>query len=197
VQPHEGAAFYKVAVLDDVAELRLLGDPVESDVDGVALPAGLHLDPAPHAVRDEGRSPDALQGVAELAAGRADVVRLVADPDQVVERAVDGGGRQARPVVPDADRVGLNGNGDLRRDVGRLASVQCVVDQLLDQGDGPLPLVVADLHRQFFLAEELQEAAGLEGRAAKHGRRRAHPSLSPTSSPGSTPSAAASFHMVS
>src|SRR5262245_31811512 len=96
-------------------QLGRLADLVEGHVDGVAGVSGDDIDATvPGVAGDERRGPEALEGVAELAPGRADVVGLVADPRQVVERPHQDGGGQARAVVGNGDGVAFYGDLDPR-----------------------------------------------------------------------------------
>ena len=85
MQRDAGADFYRVIGFDPVVDLRPLQDAIDPHVDRVALAASLNGDTSVLAVDHEGRGPDALQGVAQLSARRADVVGLVGDADGIVE----------------------------------------------------------------------------------------------------------------
>jgi hypothetical protein len=145
-----------------VPQVRNLGDPVERHVDDVPLAASHDLHVTGRAIDHEGRCPDALESVAQLAAGRADVVRLVRNADGIVERPLQHVRRQAGAVVHDGDGVGFNDQADRRRRAGVLARVHAIVDQLPHQGQRPQVRGVPDLHGEFLLGEELQQPAGCE-----------------------------------
>ena len=85
VQPDECPGFYNAVRPGAQVEPWLLGDPVQSHVDLVGLPAGDHLDAPMLAVHDEGCRPDRLERVPELPAARADVVGLIGGTDQIIE----------------------------------------------------------------------------------------------------------------
>src|SRR5262249_46953908 len=135
-QAHQSAVFYR-GRLRGVLNVRPLGDAVEADLDTVPRAAGFHDRQAAFAVHDEGGRPGALEGVAELAAGGADVVGLVRDADVVVEGPLDNVGGHPRAVVKNPQAVVPDRDGDLGRHAGLLAGVQGVVDQLLEDADRP------------------------------------------------------------
>ena len=68
-------------------------------------------------------------------------------------------------VVLDDDRVRLDDHRDVGRDLGLLAGVERVVDQLLGHDQWPVVDRVAGLVLQFALAAELHQPRDLEGDA--------------------------------
>jgi hypothetical protein len=117
--------------------------------------AGTDFDAAALAIDHEGRGPDTLQRIAELAPGRAHVIGFIADADQVISRVLDGANGNAGAVVAHADAIVLDVDLHHRRHVVHLGSIEAVVDQFLDQRDGPPATGMADLHVEFFLREKL------------------------------------------
>src|SRR5262249_51055821 len=133
------------------------------DVDAMADAEGLDLDPSLSSIGDEGSSPDALEGVAELAAGRADVMEVAGDAARVVEGPLDHVGGGARTGVLDFEDVVRKLDVDHRRDASGLARIEGVVDHLLQQRSRPAGRRMADLHGQLIGLKELHQATGGEG----------------------------------
>src|SRR6266511_252105 len=172
----ECSVFYKSIRRGHKPELRPLGDAIEAYRDLISRSTGHHFDIAVLAMRDIGRRPQAFQRVAQLPTARADVVCLITHTHQIVERLLQDLHRQAWPVIPDTHAIWFDCHLDIRGHAGALTGIESVVDQLLEQGDGPLWLSEADLHLQLFLAEKLQQPAGLKG-APLWRLLHAHPSL--------------------
>ena len=80
---------------------------------------------------------------------------LVADALRAVQGAFDRLVRQPRPVVADAESVRIGLHLALRRNAGGLAGDERVVHQLLQQGDRPERLRVADLRLKFLPLRDL------------------------------------------
>jgi hypothetical protein len=142
-----------------------LGNPVECDGDAVDRPSGDHFHRAVLAVRNIWGCPEAFQRIAQLAPAGADIVRLITHAHQIVQRLFQRLDGQAWSVIPDGHAIRLNRDLDVRCNAGGLAGIKGVVDQLLHQSHRPLRPPKADLHLELFLAEEFQQAAGLERRA--------------------------------
>ena len=68
--------------------------------------------------------------------------------------------RHPRPVILYRDPGVVDDNLDLRSDVGLLAGVERVVDQLLQHHQRPSVGLVPGLSDQFLLGAEVEEAAG-------------------------------------
>jgi hypothetical protein len=73
----EGASFYNAVWARGMGQLRLLGNTIKCDIDCMHKAARDHLNLALFPVRHERGRPHGLERIAELASGRADVVRLV------------------------------------------------------------------------------------------------------------------------
>jgi hypothetical protein len=69
-----------------VALVGLLGDTIKRHGDLVGDAACGHLHRAIFTMCHIGRRPQAFQRIAELPAARADVVGLIAHPDEIIER---------------------------------------------------------------------------------------------------------------
>jgi hypothetical protein len=114
------------------------GDAIHRNPHAVQGVPGHHLDPSLLPTGDIRRGPDAFQRVPQLSTAWAHVVRLVADPDQVIEPAPDGRCRQSWTIVLHTEGVRLKGDGNIRENPRGLAGIKRVVDQFLQQGQGPV-----------------------------------------------------------
>ena len=153
-----------------VDDLRLVVDVIDTELDAVRDAAGLDdrhagrvaaLAPVEHVAHGQ----DGLQRVALRAAGRRDIGLAAGDPDRVVEDRLDGLGVDPVRVVLDDDPVLFDDHRDVGRDLGLLAGVERVVDQLLGHDQWPVVDRVAGLVLQFALAAELHQPRDGEGDA--------------------------------
>jgi hypothetical protein len=79
-----------------------------------------------------------------------------------IKHTIDRFRRQSGTVVGHCDAVSVKEDGDLGGCASFFASVECVVDQLLEHHDGPVASTVADLRSQPFLAREIEKTASSE-----------------------------------
>jgi hypothetical protein len=166
LDPDEGAVFYGGALDGRVEQDGPPGSVIQRELEALpvirAVAVCRHLDETVRLIHHGRCGPDALEGVALLAAGGADVVGLVADADVVIERTDQRRAGQAGAVVPHAETVLINGDFDDRWRPIHLAGIQAVINQLLEEGDGPLLAAVTDLFGEGFLAEKVEVPGGLE-----------------------------------
>src|SRR5688572_26932281 len=110
--------------------MRLLRDPVYAEGYLVPDPLALDHDPTGLAVERERHGDHRLQRVALRAPGRADMGLAARDPDREVEDVLDDISGYSGTVVDEADPGTVDLYLDPRGDVGLLAGIERVVDQL-------------------------------------------------------------------
>ena len=94
--------------------------------------------PAASAIEHVAHGENGLEGVALRAARRRDIGLAARHPDCVVENRLDGVGVDPARVVLNDDRVLFDDHRDLGRDLGFLAGVERVVDELLGHHQRPV-----------------------------------------------------------
>ena len=156
-----------------VDDPRLIVDVIDPKLDAVLDSPGRddrHARPVaavPAAGEDVTHGEDGLERVPLRASGRRDVRLPRRDPNRIVEDRFDGLGVDPAGVVPDDDRVALDDDFDLGRDLGFLAGVERVVDQLLGDHQRPFVDGVPGLILELALAAKFHQARDLEGDAGQ------------------------------
>jgi hypothetical protein len=159
-----------------VAYLRLVVDVIDPEFDAVLDAARLD-NRHPHrfmvvfvlfgAIEDVAHREDGLERIALRAPGRRDISFAAGNADGVVEDRCDRLGLDARAVILDLNRSRFNGDRNLGGDLGFLASVEGVIDQLFENDERPLVVAVARLVLQLPQRAELHEPRDLEGHAGQ------------------------------
>ena len=145
-------------MLDD----RLLPDRIDGELDPVPGAARTHIEDALVAIQDERHGNDGLERIALSAAVGGDIGLPARDAHGEVQDIGDRLRRDAGAVVGDGDPGGVDPDGDLGPDLGLLAGVEGVVDQLLQHDQRPCVGLVPGLRDQLLPATEVQEPAGAE-----------------------------------
>jgi hypothetical protein len=124
----------------------LLGNAIQRDGDAMLYPPGNHLDGSLFAPSDIRSRPYTLQRIAKLPTARAHVVRLIAHPDEIIERALDRRGWQPLAVILHTEGVIPQGHFDIWENPSRFAGIEGVINQLFEERNRPCRHWEADLH---------------------------------------------------